>query len=133
MIKRIILFVVQFACFFGLMDVGGNWDFINLSLEMRQLQQGIMQPKVLIPTIKYPISSTHILIANGLIYAGILLALILLIEALRKKLKPWGGITVLAWVCAVVLALALKMGLPPAPTTDGLLMHFQWIARPFLG
>ena len=125
MIKRIVFFALQFACFFALMDLGGNWDFVNLSLEMRQMQQGNFQPKVLIPTIKYPISSTHILIANGLIYAGILLALILLIEALRKKLKPWGGITVFAWVCAVVIALALKIGLPPAPTADSLLMNLH--------
>jgi hypothetical protein len=121
MIKRILLFLLQFACFFGLLDLGGNWDIINLSYEMRQLQQGIMQPKPLFTTIKYPISSTHILIANGLLFAGILLALILLVLALRKKLKPWGGITVAAFVCAVIIALSLKLGIVPAPTPDSLL------------
>ena len=93
--------------------------------EMQQMQKGIMQPKVLMPTIKYSVSSTHILIANGLLFTVVLLALILLFEVLRKKLKPWAFITLAAWVCAVVIALALKMGLPPAPVSDSLLHVFH--------
>ena len=40
MVKRILLTLVQFIAFIALLAVGGNWDFINLNMEMRQLQQG---------------------------------------------------------------------------------------------
>ena len=114
MVKRAILTLVQFAAFLGLLFIGGDWDFINLQSELRQLQAGNLHPHVLIPTIKYPISANHILIANGLIYSGVLLVLILLFLALRRRLKPWASLSVLAWILAVFFAFATKMGLPPA-------------------
>ena len=117
MVKRISLTILQFIAFIGLLAVGGNWDAVNLSLEMRQMQNNQM-PHVFLSTIKYPISSTHILIANGIIFATVLLLLILLIEVLSKKLKPWASLTLLAYILAVVLGFAMKLGLPPASTPD---------------
>jgi len=70
-----------------------------------------------IPVIKTPFGS-HILIADGLIFAAGLLVIILLIELLAKKLKPWAGLTLLAFVLAICLGFAMKLGLPPAPTPD---------------
>ena len=117
MVKRISLTILQFIAFIGLLAVGGNWDAVNLSLEMRQMQNN-QAPHVFLSTIKYPVSSTHILIANGILFATVLLLLILLIELLSKKLKPWASLTLLAYVLAVVLGFAMKLGLPPASTPD---------------
>jgi hypothetical protein len=113
MVKRILLIVLQFAAFLGLMDLGGNWDVINFSLEVRAMENHTKAFNP-IPVIKTQISSSHTLIADGIIFATVLLVLILLIQALRKKLKPWAGLTVFAYALAVVLGFAMKMGLPPA-------------------
>jgi len=116
-IKRIFLTILQFIAFIGLLAVGGNWDAVNLSLELRQMQNNQV-PHVFLRTLKYPVSSAHILIANGIIFATVLLLLILLIELLSKKLKPWASLTLLAYVLAVILGFAMKLGLPPASTPD---------------
>jgi len=112
MIKRIILTLLQFIVFIVLLAVGGNWDAINLMFEMRALQQH-KTASMLIPVFKYPIGS-HILIANGLLFATVLLVLILLLLLLLKKLHPWAWLSLLAFVLAVCLGLAMKLGLPPA-------------------
>jgi len=112
MIKRILLTLLQFIIFIVLLAVGGNWDAINLALEMHALQQH-KAVSVLIPVFKYPVGS-HILIANGLIFATVLLVLILLLLLVLKKLHPWALLTVLAYVLAVCLGFAMKLGLPPA-------------------
>ena len=116
MIKRIILTLVQFIIFVALLAVGGNWDAINLSLEMQQMQKG-QAPHVYMATVKYPLGS-HILIANGLIFAGALLLIILLFLLFRKRMHPWALLSVLAFVLAVCLGFALKLGLVPAGTPD---------------
>jgi hypothetical protein len=67
----------------------------------------------MIPTVKYQISATHMLISNGLIFAGILFVLILLIQAIRRKLHPWAALTTLAFLLAIALGFAMKLGLPP--------------------
>ncbi len=112
MAKRILYPLLQFIAFLGLMFIGGNWDAINLKTEMQQMMQH-QQPHVLIQTIKFSVGA-HTLIANGLLYATLLLALIVAFEALRKCLKPWAALTVVTYVLAVMLAFAMKMGLPPA-------------------
>jgi hypothetical protein len=109
MIKRIILTLLQFIVFMVLLAVGGNWDAVNLALEMQQHKAAT----ILIPAFKYPVGS-HILIANGLIFATVLLVLILLFLLVRRKLHPWAWLTALAYVLAVCLGVAMKMGLPPA-------------------
>jgi hypothetical protein len=111
--KRVTLTLLQFIAFLGLMFVGGNWDVVNLQSEIRQMQAGNLQPHVLIPTIKTQISATHLLIANGIIYTASLFILILLIEAVSRRLKPWASLSFLAFILAVVIAYSLKMGLPP--------------------
>jgi hypothetical protein len=112
MIKRIILTLLQFIVFIALLAVGGNWDAINLALEIRAMQQH-KAASVLIPSFKYPMGS-HILIANGLIFATVLLLLILLFLLLRKKLHPWALLSLLAYVLAICLGFAMKLGLVPA-------------------
>jgi len=116
MIKRILLTLLQFFLYISLLALGGYWDAVNLNIEMQQMQKG-QTPHVLLQTMKYPIGS-HILIANGLIFATVLLLLILLFLALRKRLHPWAWLTVLAYVLAVCLALAMKVGLPPGDSTS---------------
>jgi len=122
MIKRIILTLVQFVLYASLFALGGYWDAVNLALEMQAMQHH-RTPSVLIPVIKYPVGS-HVFIANGLIFATVLLVLILLLLLLRKKLHPWAWLTVLAYVLAVCLGLAMKIGLPPgdSPTQDSLVV-----------
>ena len=117
MVKRIALTILQFLIFIALLAVGGNWDIINLTLQIRAMEKHTTAFNP-IPVIKTQISSGHILIADGLIFATVLLIIILLIEALRKKLKPWAALSILAFVLAVVLGFAMKLCLPPAPTPD---------------
>lgn len=113
MSKRIILTLLQFAAFLGLLFLGGDWDEINLGIELRALQNHT-QPHLFMQTIRYPFGAHHILIANGLIFAAVLLALILLFEAIRRRLRPWASLTFLAFVLAVVVGFIMKLGLPPA-------------------
>jgi len=112
MVKRILYPLLQFAAFLSLMYFGGEWDFINLGIEIKAMQAHTT-PNILIPTIKQQIGD-HILIANGIIFASVLLVLILIIQAIAKKLKPWALYTLAAFVLAVIIGFAAKMGLPPA-------------------
>jgi hypothetical protein len=112
MIKRILLTLLEFIVFIVLLAVGGNWDAVNLALEMHALQQH-KTASMLIPVFKYPVGS-HILIANGLIFATVLLVLLLLVLLIFKKLHPWAWLAILAYLLAVCLAFAMKLGLPPA-------------------
>jgi hypothetical protein len=104
MVKRILYPVLQFAAFLGLMYFGGEWDFINLGIEIKAMQNHTA-PNILIPTIKTQL---------GLIFATVLLILILIIQAIAKRLKPWALYTLAAYVLAVIVAFAAKMGLPPS-------------------
>jgi hypothetical protein len=111
--KRIILFILQFCAFLGLLDVGGNWDVVRLAQQVQAMQKGTTAFNP-IPVIKFQVSASHILIADGLIFAGILFVLILIFEAASKKLKPWASLTALAFVLAAALSFVLKFGLPPS-------------------
>jgi hypothetical protein len=115
MFKRVLFPVLQFFAFLGLMFAGGNWDSINMSYEIRQMSHGAPLSAVhpLMTTVKFPVGA-HVLIAQGIIFATTLLVVILIIQALRKKVIPAAYFTVLAFVAAVVVGLASKMGLPPA-------------------
>ena len=111
MVKRILLAVLQlfkFAVFLLVLFVGGNWDeLVNLPIEIRAMQNHTT-PAFLIPTIRYDAGPTHFLIANGLIYAAILLVLILLYEVVRKKLTPWAFYTLAEYAVAMIVALLVK-------------------------
>jgi hypothetical protein len=115
MVKRILYPVLQFAAFLGLLYLGGDWDFVNMWYETRQMVSGTPLSAVhpLMATIKFPLGS-HILIAQGILFAAILLVIILLLQAVTRKLKPWALYTLGAFVVAVAVAYAAKMGLPPA-------------------
>jgi hypothetical protein len=123
MIKRIVLTLLQFIVFLALIAVGGNWDAVNLAVEMHALQQH-KTASLLVPVFKYPMGS-HILIANGLIFATVLLLLILLFLLLRKKLHPWALLSLLAFALAVCLGFAMKLGLPPADSPEQTLLSPQ--------
>ena len=112
MAKRILLFILQFCAFLGLLWVGGNWDGVNLGLEIKAMQNHTT-PNILIPTIKTQIGTNHMLIANGLVFAAALLLLILIFEAVRKALRPWALLSLLAFILAATTAFAWKIGLPP--------------------
>lgn len=108
MIKRTVLFLLQFFSFGALMWVGGFWDVIHLQAEVTHSVWAS------IPVFKYPVGSTHILIADGLIFAGVLLVLVLLLEALARRLRPWAALSMIAYILAAAITLALKVGLPPS-------------------
>jgi hypothetical protein len=112
MVKRIVLTLVQFIVFLGLLAVGGNWDVINLSLQVRAMMNHATAFNP-IPVVRVPMGS-HILIADGLIFATVLLVIVVLFQALRKRLHPWASLSGLAYLLAVTLGFAMKLGLPPA-------------------
>jgi len=111
--KRILLTVLQFCAFFGLLYAGGYWDIISLSLAVRAMQGHPIPLLGSIPLIQYPMGS-HILIADGIIFATILLVILVIIQALRKKLKPAVFYTLGAYALAIVITFCMKIGLPPA-------------------
>ncbi len=108
MIKRILLFLLQLIAFAVLLMIGGYWDFVRLYLQFKQPALNV------IPLWKFHISANYDLVANGIFFAAILLVLILIFEALRKRLRPWATLSVLAFVLAVVVSLFARLGLPPS-------------------
>jgi hypothetical protein len=108
LVKRVLLTLLQFLIFCGLLMLGGYWDIIHLILRLKA------PALAFIPLWKIDhFTATHDLILNGLIFAAVLWLLILLFELLRKALRPWAMLTTLAFVLAVVLCFAAKLGLPP--------------------
>ena len=75
MIKRIVLLLLQFLAFCGLLIVGGDWDIVRLSLALRQPSLNV------IPLWKFHINANFDYIANGLIFALVLLVGLLLIRS----------------------------------------------------
>jgi hypothetical protein len=112
MVKRILLTLLQFIAFLVLLAVGGYWDVVHLLLKMKAPALSF------IPLLRINVSANHVLIADGLLFAGILYLLILLIEALRKALHPWAALTTLALVLALMLSFAMKIGLPPSHSDE---------------
>lgn len=108
MVKRILLTLLQFVVFCVLLAVGGYWDFIHLLIRLKAPALGF------IPLWKIDhFTPTHDLILNGLIFATVLWLVIVVLQALRRRLLPGAVLTTLAYVLAVVLCFALKLGLPP--------------------
>jgi len=113
MAKRIVFPILQFIAFFGLLYVGGYWDVFSLSFAVRAMQGHPVPLVGSIPLIQYPMGS-HILVADGILFASILLVIILAIQAARKKLKPAAFYTLGAYALAILISLIMKIGLPPA-------------------
>ncbi len=112
MIKRIVLAVFEFAVYLFLLGIGGYWDVVRLLV-------GGYAPRLsgllnLLPLIKFQVSSTHVLIANGILFAGVFCLLLLLLEAMRKAARSTMVTTVVLYAIAVLLSLAVKVGLPPS-------------------
>jgi len=112
MVKRIVLTLLQFLVFVVLLAIGGYWDVIRLLIQIKAPSLNV------IPLVKLHLSATHDLIANGLIFATVLLVILLIIQALRKALHPWASLSILAFVLAVILSFAMKLGMPPVETPD---------------
>lgn len=108
MLKRILLFLVQFIAFGALMWVGGFWDILHLQAVVTHSSWAI------IPVLKVQVTSGHILIADGLLFAAVLLVIIVAAEAAARRFRPWIAISVLAYVLSACLTLAMKVGLPPS-------------------
>jgi len=101
LVKRILLTLLQFLAFGALLVLGAFWALA-----------GLFYPRLaVIPVWRFQAGLTHDFIANGLIFALVLLVILLVIEALCKALKPWAALTTLAFVLAVALSLVMKLGL----------------------
>lgn len=112
MIKRIVLAVFEFAVYLLLLGIGGYWDVARLLIGgYAPRLSGVLS---LLPLLKYQVSSTHILIANGVAFAGVFCLILLLIEALRRAARSTMATTVILYILTVALSLAFKVGLPPA-------------------
>jgi len=109
LVKRILLTLLQFFIFCALLMVGGYWDVIRLLIELRAPSLNV------IPLWKFSnITATHDLVANGIIFASVFLVILLLWQAFRRTLKSSASLTLLAFLVAVVICFACKVGLPPA-------------------
>jgi hypothetical protein len=112
MVKRILYTFLQFVAFLVLLYFGGEWDFVNLGIEIKAMQNHTA-PNILIPTFKTQLGA-HTLIADGILFASVLLVVILLLQTITRKWRPWALYTFVAYVLAGIVAFASKMGLPPS-------------------
>jgi hypothetical protein len=107
--KRIVFTLLEFIVFCVLLIVGGYWDFVRLIIQMRAPALNI------IPLLRiHNITATHDWVANGFVFALVFLLLLLAAQAWRRTIGNSGPLTLLAFLVAVVLSLAFKLGLPPA-------------------
>jgi hypothetical protein len=98
--KRILLTLLQFLAFGALLILGSFWALV-----------GLFYPHLaVIPVWRLHASATQDFVANGVVFAAVLLSVLLLIEGLRKALRPWGLLTALAFLLAVGLSFAMKLG-----------------------
>ena len=100
MVKRIFLTLLQFLAFGALLVVGAFWAFVRI----------FCPPLAFIPVWRYQVGANYYFVANGVVLAAALLAILLLVETLRKTLRPWGTLTALAFLLAVLVSLAMKLG-----------------------
>jgi hypothetical protein len=99
--KRILFTLLQFVVFMVLLGVGAFWAFVRLGV-----------PALAgIPVWRFHASDTHDFIANGVVFAFLLMRIIVLIQAARKRLRPWAQLTILAFVLALLLSMAMKLGM----------------------
>ncbi len=108
MFKRIVFTLLEFIVFCALLVVGGYWDIVRLLIQIRVPALNV------VPLVKFHISATQDWVANGFLFALAFLLLLLAVQAWRRTIGNSGPLTVLAFLVAVVLSLALKLGLPPA-------------------
>lgn len=107
MVKRIIYPLLQYIVFLFLLDLGGYWDVIRLTLEFR------FPNLPLIPLWKIHLTSSHDLILDGVVFTTALLFLILLVEILRKALKPWAWLSILSFALAILTGFVMHFGFLP--------------------
>jgi hypothetical protein len=93
LVKNLIFAVLQFVLFFLVFAVFSFLPPFHLMRIVSTSPQG-----------------THIFIFDGLLLSAALLVLILLIEALRKRIRTAGVWTVGAFALAVASGLAIKLG-----------------------
>jgi hypothetical protein len=105
LVKRILLTLLQFLAFGVLLVVGAFWAFVRI----------FCPSLAFIPVWQFQISATHDFVANGVIFAVTFFAVLILIEAVRKTLKSSGPLTVAAFLVAVVLGFAMKLGFHAVP------------------
>ncbi len=113
MTKRSIFAFLQFVCFCALFYVGGYWAFVRLSVELRALQHGMVDPPPMPPLWKMNINPSMDYVLNGVIFALAFLALILIVQAIRKRLRPNAIWSIGAFVLAFVLSLIMHSGFVP--------------------
>ena len=76
---------VLFAFFCGLFFVGGYWDWVRLTLELRAMSSGAAMPPM-IPLWKIHVSPTLDYKLNGLVFASVLFVLVVLFQGIRRRL-----------------------------------------------
>jgi len=100
LLKRILLTLLQFLAFGALLLLGSFWAFA-----------GLFYPRLaIVPVWHFQVGATQDFVANGLIFAAALFVVLLLIEAVRKAIKPWAILTSLAFALAVALSFVAKLG-----------------------
>ncbi len=86
-LAQIVLFFAMFAAFSFLQPFGIHWFVSHLS-----------------PTV------TRYFVADGFLLATALFALMLLLEAVSKRIERFGVLTTISYVAAVALGFAVKLG-----------------------
>jgi hypothetical protein len=112
MVKRLLSTFLQFIAFCVLFYVGGFWAEVRLALELRALEHQT-SPLPMLPLWKVQVNPHLEYVLNGLVFALALLVLILLIQAIRKRVRSHSGWTLLAFVLAFLLSLLVHSGFVP--------------------
>ena len=114
-VLRTLITLLQLAAFVELFQWGGAWAEVRLGIEMNALYQHKPIPGwlSLFPLLKMHVSSTLDYVANGLAFAAVLLVVIWIEQALRKRLKPWALVTLAMFLLAFVYSLLRHSGFVP--------------------
>jgi hypothetical protein len=100
LVKRILSTLLQFFAFGALLVVGAFWAMVRMFAPFLAV----------IPVWRLHIAANRDFVANGLVFALVLFAILLVVSVLRKGFKTWGKFTVLAFVCAVALSFIIELG-----------------------
>jgi hypothetical protein len=112
MIKRLFTTLVEFVCFCALFYIGGYWHWARLWIEMRAMERGVTNPPM-IPLWRIHLNAVTDYQLNGLIFASVLLLIILLVQALRRRFPSGAVWTLGAFLLAFGLSLLLHSGFVP--------------------
>ena len=110
---RTFVTLLQIAAFCALFFLGAFWAFVRLWAlvnhnAVTHLFGGLIQS---IPVWRHELTAPRYLVTNGIVFASALFVLLLLVEALVRRFRPYLALTTLAFLVAVLFDVWQRLGL----------------------